>query len=331
MSHPPAGEAAGSEPSPPRPRWRGALFRTVKLLLLAAVLYFVGQAMARQIGSLDFSKVHFRAGYVALAVLSVAAARGTILLIYRPLLEPFCGRLGFRDLAPLSWVPILGRYVPGKVFSVAWAISMLRRRGTPASAAVTVPFLMMGLAVLAGLTIAVPLTLWGPIRERIPAAWAWCLLLVAAGAVCLHPRVLAAAGNFALRKLKRQGTIALPSVGRYVAALGAIFAQLALGGLALWLLARSLTDVSPGWIPVCVSATGLAASVGFLAVFAPAGLGVREGILLLILAPAVGEGVAAVVVLAVRLVQTVVEAALAGVGFAILHAAGRDAALRRNA
>ena len=331
-----SGEAPNQPASPPppaegaaRPRWKSHLFRAVKLALLAAVLFFVGRALVRQVGSLDWSAVHFRPGYVALAFLSVVAARTTILLIYRPLLEPFCGRLGFADLAPLSWIPMLGRYVPGKVFSVAWAVSMLRKRGTSTAAAVSVPFLMMGLAVLTGLLVAVPLTLSQPIRDRIPAAWAWCAALLVPGIVCLHPKVLGAAGNFVLRKLKREGTVVLPSVGRYLAAVGAILAQLVCAGVGLWLLSRSLTDVSIVWLPVFISATGLAASIGFLAIFAPAGIGVREGILLVILLPAVGEGVAAVIVIAVRCLQTVVEIVLAGVGFLVLRTTG-ESPLRRS-
>jgi len=309
--------AAG--PDAPRPRVRRTVFGLVKLVLLAAVLFFVGRALAGQIAALDWSRIRFRPGYLALAFLSIIAARSTILLVYRPLLEPFCGRLGFRELAPLSWLPILGRYVPGKVFSVAWAIAMLRKRGVATAAAVAVPFLMMGLAVLTGLTIAVPLTLWAPVRERIPAAWAACLVLMGAGVVCLHPRVMVAIGSFVLRKLGCSETLVLPSPGRYVAAVGAIVCQLTLAGGGLWLLGRSLGDIAPGWIPVCISATGLAASIGFLAVFAPSGIGVREGILLVILVPAVGEGVAAVLVVAIRLVQTLVELFLAGVGFLVLR------------
>ena len=57
---------------------------------------------------------------------------------------------------------------------------------------------------------------------------------------------------------------------------------------------------------------------GLLVVVAPAGLGVRESVLLLGLAPLVGEGQAIVLVGFCRLWQTVLELLLAVVGWYLL-------------
>lgn len=60
---------------------------------------------------------------------------------------------------------------------------------------------------------------------------------------------------------------------------------------------------------VAVGAYALGSLAGAVAVFAPGGLGVREGVSALVLAPAIGGGPALVVVASVRLIEVVAEVA----------------------
>jgi hypothetical protein len=62
--------------------------------------------------------------------------------------------------------------------------------------------------------------------------------------------------------------------------------------------------------------------VGFLALFAPAGLGVREGVMLVALSPPLAAWSATIVVAASRLMQVTLEVILAGVGYVLLRSAG---------
>lgn len=306
------------------PRWRAWALRAGRGALLAVVLYFVGRAMARQIGALSWAEIHVRWPYVALAAAGLVVARVLIVFTYRPLLEPYCGWQAWWKIAPVAWIPALGRYVPGKVVSFVWTVSMLRGRGMQAPAAVVVTYLVTGLGILVGLTAAVPLTLWGPVRRALPMAWAWCVVLATAGAVCLHPAVLRASANAVWRRLRREGQLVLPRPARYLSAVAALAGQIAFMGLALWCVTRALVDISPRWVPLLAAASGLAASAGLLAFFAPAGIGVREGILLVILGAVIREpGAAAVATVALRLVDTLVEMGLAGAALLVLRRAGR--------
>jgi len=77
-------------------------------------------------------------------------------------------------------------------------------------------------------------------------------------------------------------------------------------GVALWLLARGLTEVP---LPLGLAIGAFAASylIGFLALIAPAGLGVREGVFILMLDHAVGTPAAVALAVASRLLLTVTE------------------------
>lgn len=311
-------------PGTPGRLWRHASIRVAKLVLLGVVLYFVGTTVVRQLGSVSWGEMRWRPTYVLLALVSALAARAMIIPAYGLLLRPSAPGLTWRQIAPVSWIPALGRYVPGKVLTVAWAFSLLHRFGVPGPTAATAPFVLTGSTLLVGLTLAVPLTLWQPVYHQLPGAWIWCTLFLASGIVCLHPRVMTALGNFTLRKLGYRVRIRLPRTDQYVLVVIVIVGQFVPAGFALWLLARSLAEIAASWLPICISAVALSGTMGLLAIFAPAGIGVREGIMFIILTPMVGEGMAAVLVLAQRGLQTIAELLLAMLGWIMLHAMSSD-------
>ena len=71
--------------------------------------------------------------------------------------------------------------------------------------------------------------------------------------------------------------------------------------------------VAPGLAPVVIASVALATVAGFLVAVLPGGLGVREGVLMSALAPALGSDQAVVAALALRLVWVVAELAAAAV------------------
>ena len=83
------------------------------------------------------------------------------------------------------------------------------------------------------------------------------------------------------------------------------------GGVALLFLARSLGG-DPGWsaVPFLGGTAAVGAIVAVLSVFAPSGLGVREGSMYALLLAVATEAVALGVTVLNRLAITIVEAAL---------------------
>lgn len=78
-------------------------------------------------------------------------------------------------------------------------------------------------------------------------------------------------------------------------------------GLALWLLARAVLPVNQ--LTLALAIAGFAASyvAGLLALFAPGGLLIREGLLVLMLQDSIGLGAATALAIASRVLLTVTE------------------------
>ena len=307
----PEGEGSMQQPRP-----SARLKSLLRWLLFIVVLAFVGYALSKQIAQVNWRDVRFRPLPIALAAMCLLLVPLVQLLSYRTLLGAYAAAPPpMRLMAAVAWVPPLGKYVPGKVASLAGAIYLLRRFGIPAAIALGVVLVMDGLAVVSGLGVGSPLLLWEPVRRVVPSAWIACAIVVTAGVICVHPAVFGRLLNFALRKLKRPPLARMPDLRHYLVPVLCAFAQWALAGAALWFIANAVTSVPAARLPLFISIAGLGYTISYLMLFAPGGLGPREAIFHAALSTVIAPGFSAVSVVMMRLVQTLTEllAALVGV------------------
>jgi hypothetical protein len=290
------------------------MFRVIKWTLLAVVLFFVGRSLLNNLRQVDFAAVRFAPLPIVGSLLAILAIYLMQLLSYRFLLGSYVRLLPWRVMMAVAWVPLLGKYVPGKVAAIAAAVFLLRRFGVAGRIALSVVLVLDGLAVLAGLVIGARLLLLPGFGDWIPGGMTLYLVVVVAGLVCVHPAIYSRLLDRVLRLLGRSPLPKRPTLREYgLPALTAVL-QWVFSGTGLWLMSRSLTSVPLSDWPMFVSVAALAMTVSYLALFAPGGIGVREGIFMLGLQPLIGGGNAAIVVVAMRVLHIVIELALSGVG-----------------
>ncbi len=303
----------------PRTKSSTILVKIVKCALLAVVLFFVGRALLNRMGNLSWEDVRLDPILVALAIACILTGKLLAVGAYRTLLKSFSKPPGWPAMAAITWVPPLGKYLPGKVASIAGAVWLLGKQGLSVPMATSIVLMLSGLSLLVGAIIAMTLAL-GRFAYLVPTVVrVGCAMLVIIGLICLHPKVFGPVANFFLRLLRRQPLKELPRLRDLVLPLILTAGNWILSGIALLLTARSLTGVSLDLAPLFVAAQALALIAGFLAFFAPGGIGVREGILLGILAPVIGGGPAGIVALTIRLFQTATDIFVAGIGLIILR------------
>jgi uncharacterized membrane protein YbhN (UPF0104 family) len=211
----------------------------------------------------------------------------------------------------------LARYVPGNVWSYVGAVELARREGVARRTTLAVmaltQVLSVGVAVAAGLPVLVAE------RARLgrPALLGALVVAVGAALAALFRRQLL---DLARRRLPGFDPADLtPSAGTVVLLVAGYALYWAVTGLAFAALVASLHPLAPGDVPVVVAAYAAAYAAGFLALLTPAGLGVREGVLVIALAPVLPAGPALVVALLSRVWMMLVELA----GAAIAHLAAR--------
>ncbi|MGC4175306.1 lysylphosphatidylglycerol synthase domain-containing protein [Demequina sp.] len=211
----------------------------------------------------------------------------------------------------------VGKYVPGSVWPVLAQAEFARDHGVSRARAMTGSIV----AMIVGVVTAALVGLTGA-ALTVPDAVAtyWWVLPVALGLVALlTPPVLSRVVALAFRVTKRTEDPVHISGRALAASAGWSVLMWLLLGLQAWLLLR---EIAPGEKSTYILATGafaLAWLVGFLVVIAPAGAGVREAALVVLLASVATQAQALSLALVSRFVMTAADA----IGFAAGVAIGR--------
>jgi hypothetical protein len=217
-----------------------------------------------------------------------------------------------RDATAVFFVSQLGKYLPGSVWPVLAQMRFGSRWGVPRRLMFAANMLLIAAIVATGVAVGAVLLPWSS-PDGLTRYW-WLLLLLPPLAVVLHPRMLPTVLDRLLERVGREPTGARLS-GRGLAASVAwsVAAWTVFGGHVLLLTgAYEAPDAAAVAAAIGGIALGWAAGIAFIP--APAGAGVRDGVLVLTLAPLLGTAPALVVALASRVVILVVDVLLAAAG-----------------
>ncbi len=213
-------------------------------------------------------------------------------------------RLAARDAVSIFMIANLGRYVPGKVWSIAGMAALAKGKGIPVAVSATSAVIMQGVGLLAAGAIGLgafaggppPLPRWGLTGVGVAAG----LLLLVLVVPSLFRRVVAL--WFRMVRTSPPANLTAKLVLRWLLQLTVAWVAM---GASFWIVAASLgMELSPVYAGSAFAAAYVA---GYLMLFAPAGVGVREGFLVAFLAPELGSGPATVLAIAVRLWMTAAE------------------------
>jgi hypothetical protein len=136
--------------------------------------------------------------------------------------------------------------------------------------------------------------------------------------------VLAAVANRMLRMLKKNDLplASFPDFRTTLLAAALYLLAFASNGFGFHLITLSTVDISWSRIPLSMGVLALSGAIGMIVLFAPAGLGAREGSIAGTLAPVIGVQHAAVVALLSRVWLTAVDLILAGGALLVDYTSG---------
>jgi hypothetical protein len=302
------------------PLTRKIALNILKYALLIAVLWYVVATMRTELSkasAADIAALEPKWLMMALAGLCLVGVNSVQMISYRSLLRAYGAAPTWRQMAAIAWIPPLGKYLPGRVWALMGAIAMLKRFAINVAVAVSVVIMLDAFNVLMGLIISSPLLMQEPVSRIVPAGRWLGPVCVACGVIALSPPVFGRVLKAGLKVLKRPPLERLPRWSEYATPIACAIAQWLFAGGALWLASRSIAPVQVSDYPRFIMTAACAMTISYLAIFTVAGLGVREAIYLALLPPLLGHGptgMITIVVIAMRVMQTIVEVLLAGFG-----------------
>ncbi len=311
----PEGREAASWPR----RWGGGLLKAaLTLAVTALILRVAGVGIVESARSVDFSALSLEPAFLVLSVALLLPAFVLQAWLWSGIVRDLGDRRPRLAVATgIVLVANLGRYVPFKLAQIAGLAMLARRAGLSAAragtAAVTGQVVHLLAAVVVGGWAAYGSPDFPKGRALVVAAALLVALACAVGFGWIESLL-----EWALRRSGRSGAeISRPTRRRLLQWLGGYLIGWAVYGAAFYCLIRGAGFDAP---PVVAAASFAGAYlVGYIAVFAPAGIGVREAALVSVLDPVLGLEASLAVALLQRVWITAAELVGAACGALVIR------------
>ncbi len=254
---------------------------------------------------------NFSYGFLAASMLMFWLLQGLLALGWMFILKKLGVNIGFAKALKINSVSQLGKYLPGKVWLMAYKVYRCGKDGIAKRITFTSTIYENVLLITSGMLL-VPFFLlqWQIIQFNRFILPSFGLML--AGLIVVHPAIFGRIANWILLKLKREPIGVIPHYASILLLLGFYLIYWLFVGIAFFLFFNSIHTFAFNDILNITGDVVFSSLAGFLAIFAPAGLGVREGVMALLLSHYVPMPVAIMLSLAHRIWVTISELSLIG-------------------
>ncbi len=284
-------------------------FLVLVLALLAVALY--GQA-----GTLWHEVQQLSAPGLLLAFTFSLGGLVCSLMVWREMLADLGSRLSLPEAWRIMFIGQLAKYVPGSIWPVLAQSELGADRGIPRSRSALSVLLCYAVMTCSGAVVAaitLPFATAGSVAQYF-----WILFLIPVGIVALSPPVLNRLLRLVLRLAHQPSLLQGVSYRGLARTMAWALGGWCCNGLMIYVLMRQLAGDRQGTLLLSVGSYSLAWAVGFVAVFAPAGAGVREAVMIGVLHTQTTTTIAVTVALVSRAISVVSDAVTGGAASALV-------------
>jgi hypothetical protein len=277
----------------------------------------MGLLVFRQWPSVVRYNWQFQFGWLTLSALGVCAAWFVEIRLWQSALARLGGSLDLSTAISIWFSSSIVRYVPGNIWQPLSLTVRCQARQIAPEVTLTSVLIFHGIQMLAVAAIAaLALAAGGPLGLGVAmplslSTWWAAAFAVPVILVLTWPRPLLALGNRVLVRFGRPPLPAQVSSGGLVQLFGISAVSWVLASAGFVAFVYGLTrPVGQAFWPLALYlavAYPVAYAGGFLSLLTPSGLGVREGLLYVLLAPVLGAGGAIGVALAMRVWEVGLE------------------------
>jgi uncharacterized membrane protein YbhN (UPF0104 family) len=251
---------------------------------------------------------------LALAFTLMLSASALYAYLWKVILDRLGTPLSYRKSYRIFFISQLGRYIPGKVWSILGLVYLSQKEGVSkiiSGASVTLQLLLQ---IVSGVIVfALALPFWKGLESSVGLLA--LIVCVPVGLVLLHPALVTRGVNLALRLTDQPETELSWSYSYLLGQLALWVGFWLWNGVAYHFLIRSL-DSSP--LPNAVVLAGvfsIAWVAGFLSLVTPSGLGIMEGALTFLLSFYFPVHVATIIALWTRVARTASDLVCAAIAW----------------
>jgi glycosyltransferase 2 family protein len=290
--------------------------KIVRIGFLAAVVALLAAALVDQGHTLWHEVQQLSAPVVLLALLLNLCGLICSFMVWREILADLGSRLSIPEAWRIMFIGQLAKYVPGSIWPILAQAELGADRGIPrrrSALSVLLSYAVMTCSGAAVAAITLPFA-----QARTTDQYFWILILVPVSLVLLSPPVLNRLLGLMLRIARQPALEEGVSVPGLLRTMTWALAGWGFNGLMVYVLMRQLSGDPQGTLLVSFGAYALSWTAGFLAVFAPAGAGVREAVMVGVLSTRTTTAVALTIALLTRATAVLCDAITGGAATALV-------------
>ena len=299
---------------------RARVLTIVKWAAAVVALAFLVWSIAKQWDEIVHDFARLDVATVTVGVVFTIVALVANMLSWRAMMAASGYRVRLAAASSIFFVGQLGKYIPGGVWSIAAQAELGRAHGLQRTGSAVAALASMLVSMVTAAIVGIVAVLLAS-STGFATFW-WLIPVIIIGLVCLTPPVLGRLVAIAFRVLRRPPQDTTLSWSGTVMSLVWSLAMWVAYGVQATVVLRAFGADSPALFPVAIGAYAVAWLVGFVIVIAPAGIGPREGILVLLLGSVAGGAAPFALAVISRVFMTIGDVVLAGVG-AVLAARHR--------
>lgn len=222
--------------------------------------------------------------------------------------------VSFQETVTSWFYSQLGKYLPGKIWLLLGRLYFYESKGKPRKEiSIALYFEIVTMLLAAGLLFLASLLFIKEIHlDFLKGSFWWIGLLFILAFFSLHPRVLEKGFNWILFRFQKEPLIFSISYLDILWILLICVLTWALEGVGFYLFVDSIFPVSLHQILFLTGALAFSSTLGLVAIFAPSGLGVREGVLVYLLSFMMPGPVAVIISILTRIWMTLIDIGLIG-------------------
>ena len=276
-----------------------------KFAFIVIAIAFMAFYLQRNWGDLQNYDWQFDIGFLILSSVILWVAFNSATFMHKLIFENIAGfRFSFWQMFRIYNISNLGRYLPGKLWNVLGLFYLANEQGAN-KRQTTLAVIMneigyKGSAIIIGFLYLI----YSPtFKSYLP----FMILVLLIFLVIIHPRILGIILNFMLKLFKRN---AIDINFSYATALKYIvyyFVVWFLHSLAFYFFVRAITPVESMNFIHFLTILPTCWIIGYIMLFAPGGIGVREGMLVLVLSEYIAPEIALVIAISQRLWFMIIE------------------------
>lgn len=278
------------------------LWTGLRLLVTATAFYYMFHLVSGQWPTIHQALDHLHWAWVGASVILLVFSLTVSVQIWRQLMSQH-GLIVPCRWAWKYWIrSMVVRYIPGTIWGLAARGYVMRRGGLSKTSAVSILVIESLVGVLSALIIYL-VSPAAQVGTMVINVFVIIGIVVLTGFMIFFASLAKLLNRFSLTRW-----IGVPTGRPSWTTIILFWIHWIIIGSSLFVLAHAFQSVPLKFLPFCIGAYAISWSVGYLAPFAPGGLGVREAGLTFFLAPVLGLPLAAILAILFRIVFILGEA-----------------------